>query len=524
MEQLLKKLKSNNTNALDFYIQGKKQRKPFSELYADVMKAATLLHQKGIGKNDRVGVLGNNTYEWILIDLACISLGAVSVAFHNNKFENELTVVKEKYDLRWLFLDDIYKEENYPEDITTLFSELGESVEKLEHYEEFFCPLDQKDMFTIYFTSGTTSFPKAMGMSLASCGDFISNGSQLVEFEDSDKVILFLPFSAILERIYIYTAILVGFDIVMVATENVMKSLRMDKPTIMLGIPYLFENIHKVFEDTLRESVVTRIVVNSFFKLRPVLPKSLDLFLQKKLFKKVHQFWGGKMRLMLTGAAPIRKETLQFYQNIGLTLLEAYGLSETGLIGLNTPKHNKIGSVGKAFPNKDVVIDDQGQICVKGDYLFSSGFKYLDASEDDLVKFRDDGFFETGDTGYFDDEGFLFINGRIKEMIVLSNGKKTHPHTIEEKLNASPQIKQSMVFGENKPYLTALIVTDCTDHSEIEEEIKRINKQLPNALYIKDFHITNVEFKKENGQLTEIMKLNRRKILETYKLELEELY
>ncbi|MBD0254135.1 MAG: AMP-binding protein [Cytophagales bacterium] len=527
-KQFFEKLKGNATHHLEFYKEGAKHKKSFGQMYADIVRTYGYLRKLGLKRRDRVGIMGENSYEWILLDLACFYGGYVSVAFHNNKFESEIDTIVDKYQLRVLFVN---KAPAGGDDNTFTFSQLEHYLKDFEGSdagpaEENRDLIGRDEIFTIYFTSGTTAFPKAMGMTMKSCANFIETGNKLIEMNARDKVILFLPFSAVLERIYVYASLMVGFDMILVPTENVMKSLKQDKPTVLLGVPYLFENVYRVFWQNVKGSLWKTLVVHAYFLLKKAIPAKVDQKIQAAIFGKIINFWGGKMRLMITGAAPINKKVLKFYNDIGIVLLEAYGLTETGLIGLNTPAQHKLGSVGKPFPNKEVRIEENGQIVVKGDYFFSSGYGYLDADASDRDKFRKDGFFETGDVGFIDKDGFLHITGRLKEMIVLSNGKKVHPHTIEEKINQSHLIRQSVVFGDQKPFLTAVVVkeTPGADEDTIRKEIKKLNEGLPDHLKIKDVVVSDQAFSRENRLLTDIMKLNRKEIHKTYERALNELY
>ena len=210
---------------------------------------------------------------------------------------------------------------------------------------------------------------------------------------------------------------------------------------------------------------------------------------------------------------------------MGIDIFQGYGMNEICILAKNYPNNNKLGSVGKLLPNKEVIFDTEGQILVKNHYEVNTQY-YKSTVKDDEETFANDGFVRTGDLGFMDNEGYLYITGRKKSLIVLSSGKKIVPQKIEDKLCQSQFIKHSIVCGTDHPYLIAIIQPVSTNITAMEliGDIEAINKKLNSEERIYDFHIVEQPFTTENGMLTSQFKLRRNKILEKYHDQIEILY
>ena len=522
---ILEKLKCNKKNGLVYYQKKEKITKLFPEVYNDILKVVDFLGKMGLKAGEKVGILGNNSYEWVLLDLACIVQGYQSVVFHTNGFESEFLNLFDHYGLKVLFIDaDFEKKFNEKNNVFPM-TFIAEQLNSTCIEQDRLCECKDEDRFTIVFTSGTTGLPKPIELKAEIVEDFIVNLQAMFEVSENDNITVFLPLSNILQRLYIYAAVLSGFNIVMTKPENIVRVLNNDKPTILVGIPYFFESMYNIFFEKIKSSRVSHTLFKTYSNLYHFLPKKINEQLQRKLFKEITDFWGGKMRIMVTGGASISQRVLEFYDIVGLHLYQVYGMNETGPISMNFPGENKIGSVGKPFPNKTVKVDDNGQILVNNKIKWASEYFGI-GQEENLLVFKKDGFIATGDIGYFDNEGFLHISGRVKEMIVLSNAKKVFPGIIESEFNNSKLIKQSAVFGDGKSYLVAVIVTDNKDISneQLSREIKNINKKIPQHAQVNGFTVVRDAFNLDNKMLTPSMKLNRSLIYKTYKKQIDELY
>lgn len=519
LQEIFSRLRGNRCNHLEFFSNGQKVTKSFDDVYRDVAKVASYLTSLQLTPGDKVGIWAENSYEWVLVDMACLATGCISVPFHEDFVVEQLVDYLAKYQVRLTFADH--------KNLAKLGSHQGVlPIEKVLRQEAGLNIGEQvgedsaERIFSIVFTSGTTSTPKPIALRHKSFDDFITNIQGMFEFRVDDKVIIILPLSHFGQRSYIYGAFLVGFDVVMSTPQNIFFALQSAAPTIVVGVPYFYENLFKVFQKKIRSDKYGRLLYPILQHLSDYLPVGLRQALQSRLFRDFHQFWGGRMRIMATGSAPISKQALQFYHASGLTLYEAYGTNETGLIALNHPGCLKIGSVGKPFPNKQVKIEGDGQIVVQGEFCWAK--EYYQTVNECSDNFRADGSIATGDIGFLDRKGFLHIKGRKKEMIVLCNGKKVHPNMLEAEINRCDLIKQSAVFGENMSSLCAILVKADSElaDEEVLQEMGKINKRLPEYARIVNHVLTSEAFTVQNCMLNSNMKLNRSAIYDRYQAQL----
>ena len=393
-ERILDALAENRTNQIEYYDRGECHRRAFSDVYRDTLAVAGYLRSIGVGRGDRVGIWFENDYAWITLDLACIATGAVSVPFHTDIRPFDVTGAITKFQLAALFAPGrLYIAGSGG--IRSLARPSLSDMAPMPLVDHDRGSWDRLSTFTILFTSGTTGFPKALGLRIKSMTDFLNTAASLFDFVTDDKVIVFMPLSHFGQRSYVFAAVMLGLDVVLVAPQDLFGALRRHRPTILIAVPFFFEGIYRVFKET-------------------GTPTQLQRFL------------GGRMRLMMTGSVPMRKDVLNFFEARGFVIYEGYGTTESGLISLNHPGAYRLGSVGRNFPNKEVRIGQGGEVLVRGEYCWAE--HYLDQpNEVDEEVFDPDGFIHTGDSGHFDEDGFLYLNGRIKDMIIFSNGKKGYP-------------------------------------------------------------------------------------------------
>jgi len=248
----------------------------------------------------------------------------------------------------------------------------------------------------------------------------------------------------------------------------------------------------------------------------------------KQIFSGVRDLFGGRLRLAVTGAAPVDPEILRFFDACGVLILEGYGATETSAVtALNTPDDFKFGTVGKAPEGVELKIaddrddDGRGEILVKGPHVFQGYHQRQEETEEDF----DGEWFKTGDLGTIDDDGFLTVSGRIKELIVTSSGKNITPTNIEEKLEQHDAVSRAVVYGDDKPYLVALIEADeGAGEDEVQKAVDAANEDFAKIEQVKKFHLLDRELSEEEGEITPTQKLKREAIAETWKDEIEALY
>jgi long-chain acyl-CoA synthetase len=525
LEQLYAALRNNTVNYLEFYGRGNEYlKKTYSEIYTDVLKVITMLKRCGLKPGDRIGILGANSYAYVLVDLAAVMGGYVSVPFPDRDFPERIGSLHVEYNLKLLFAESKYAGA-WPKDDVVDLEVLQEEMAGMPAEEgEEHIP-DDEDIFMVIFTSGTTGFPKGIEVRSKCLDEWIAVLLERFAFTATDKVLDFLPLSISNARLFIYAAILLPFNLTVTLSDQMMRVLQLAKPTILQGVPYLFETVYGNVMRAINASLARRAAFHTFRRMKKLLPAKLTSTLQSRMFGQALQFWGGHMRLLVTGSAPISTKVIALFEDMGLPIYESYGINEIGLVSINSPAQYKAGTVGKPFPTKEVVIGEGGEILIRSDYSWGTGY-LNDAAEADTGTFRSDGFVRTGDTGYLDRDGYLHIIGRIKEIMVLANGEKIHPNLIEERLKMSTSIKQAVAVGNDKPFITCVIVPSEQDIPEplIREALASANKQLPQAFHIRNYIIAREAFTTENGLMNATLKVNRNKVYEAYHKELNSLY
>lgn len=523
LEDILVRLENNTDNYLESFKKGVRLTKNYSEIYDDTLKLLSFLSTIKVKRGERIGILGSNSYEYIILDLACVLGGFISVPFHEKDFQNEVEDLCVRYDLSLIFLDDKYIKERMVNSIS--LNSLVKLINDCVPDKQLIKPINEDEVFTLIFTSGTTGFPKGIEVKACGASDFVKNLDGRFEFTKGDKFINFFPLSVFTSRLYIFGAILLRFNMVLSTPDILIESLMLSQPTILQGVPYLFETIYDSIYQGIKASFTKYVGFRIYLLMQFFLPIKVKKKIQNILFKEIYNLWGGKMRVMFTGSAPISKKVISFFNDVGMELYEAYGTNETGLVAINCAGAYKIGSVGKPFSNKEVLIDDNGEILVKGEFCWGTNYVCNSADTSGQV-FQKDGFIATGDQGYIDKDGFLYINGRIKDIIILSNGEKVHPSIIENGLKNSQYIKQVVAIGDNRPFITCIIVKseESITIEQLDKEISLFNKNIPSYLHVKSFVVADQPFTISNLLLNTNMKINRTLIEKTYKDRIEQLY
>ena len=459
--------------------------------------------------------------------MACLIGGWVLVSFHSKEFETVAERLLKQYDMKLVFTDEKYYKDR-PEYIK--LDQLLNIISNCDHKQisDNTFGFDDEDTFTIIYTSGTTGVPKALEINLQGVNNFINGFFEIFEFNSNDKVFIFLPLSVLTCRAYIYAAIMRGTNVLLANMDTFLLAMKIEKPTVLQGVPHLFETVYDTVNNMLMADPKKKGTLDIFLALnsRHLIPKALANKFQHKYLKPFLDFWGGNMRLMITGSASIGKKILYFYNNAGIPLFEAYGINEGGVLAINSPGNNRVGSVGKPFMGRSIKIAQDGEVLVKRDkYTFSNGYYDEELNKNNNV-FLDNGYIATGDIGYFDKDGFLYINGRKKEIITLSNGEKIMPAKLENKIKESPLIKQVCLYGNEKPFITGIITaSDKTITGEkLLDEIHKMCKEEKELSKIRAVIVTKEPFTVENKLINVNMKLARKEIYKYYHDELVEQY
>ena len=404
--------------------------------------------------------------------------------------------------------------------------------------------ISPEDPALLYMTSGATGEPK---MSLTSHRAALANMDMspiALPVGPEDSTVVFLPSAHIAQRI-VLELIPMRMGMPVWFSESLSRlpaELRNIRPTIFFAPPRVWERMYATIQNELRKrpalsrkifQVALGIGLKAFRrklegKPIPVGMKGAWKLADGVVFAKIRERLGGRIRIAASGAAPLGKELAEFFGAIGMPLIEGYGLTEAGVICFNPLERPKPGSIGKALPGVELRLAEDGELLVKTPCVFLGYYKDEAATRSVL---REDGWFLTGDLAEADPEGYWYITGRKKEVIVSSNGKKIYPARIETLFRTEPVVSQVVLIGDKRPYVTALLTVNAAElkngddpQKAVEEAVARVNRQLADFERIRRFRVLEGDFSIERGELTPTMKIRRSRVLENYKDLVSELY
>jgi len=558
----------------------------WNEYRDQVREIACGLRRLGIAKGDTVALFAETRAEFYLADIGTMTAGAVAAALYTSyPFPDQMRNLRtsdarlifaedaasmrrlleaagsEGLPLRWVLLTG---EPGAGEDALTLDGLRDEGrralLEDAEFFERMCAEIDPGDPAILYLTSGATGEPK---MGLTSHGALVSNidmGPQAFPLSPDDSTVAFLPSAHIAQRVVV-ELLPVREGAVVWFSEGLSKmasEFRKVRPTFFLAPPRVWERIYGsvTTEVKKRNAVAKRIFYTALglgFEVSrrrqqnqdaPLWMKRALALADRMVFAKIRARLGGRLKVAASGAAPLGRELADFYAAIGMPLSEGYGLTEGGVAALNPIGRAKPGSIGKALPGVEFRLADDGELLIKSPCLFLGYYKDPEATAAVLK----DGWLYTGDIAEIDNEGYVFITGRKKELIVSPNGKKIYPSRIEALFKAEPLISQVLLIGDRLPYLTALFTLNPAgaealegmkewngrDGAEVakappvvqtvQKAVSRANKQLADFEQIRKFRILEREFSIDTGELTPTMKVRRGRVLENFRATISEMY
>lgn len=468
-----------------------------TELYELSGRLAVQLAESGLRAGDRLGVLAGNCLEWVLLDLAALRLKLVVAGFEPEKFAADAGLV-ERYGLAVLFTDRPVS--GGQEAIRPITDVLG-LCDKAEGATPSPVRYRPDEACALKFTSGSSGEPKGLAASVGSIDSSISAVQQMFEHNSSDNLFLFLPLSLLQQRYWVYSALRFGHDVTVSTYQAAFPVLRVARPTVVMGVPGFFE--------TAMKHISSRAGRNS------------ELPFEQAVSRAATELFGDRIRYLWTGSAPARPEMLRFFAAAGVQIFEGYGLNETCIVAKNCPAAHRPGSVGRVLPGKTVLFDDDGVISVRSDYPVSTGYLY-GAPADSARVFAGDGLVRTGDLGYLDEDGFLYIRGRADDVIVLDNGRKIVVRPIEERLKASPAIEECVLFCPTQTQLVAVIspAAEPADEAAILQQVAASNAELAADEQVSRVVIATPRFSVDSGMLSGQFKPRRKQIFDRYRSEI----
>ena len=546
-----------------------------AELYRDVVGTAQALSAWGVGKGDRVAILSENRPEWPTADYASVAIGAVVVPVYPTLTPDQIAYILRDSGARVLFLSTIeqlrkfesIKEQTAVEKVVMMddvadanaipmrtLTETGPTARDAA-FDARARQIGPDDLATIIYTSGTTGVPKGAMLTHWNLVSNVLYSMREVPITDQDIYVSFLPLSHVTARHVDYSLFYRGVRIAYVAQfEKVMEALQEIRPTFFVGIPRVFEKVRAAVESKSQSGIKQKVYrwamevgrENRDTILNGGRPTSHAWKLANKLlYGKVRAALGGRVKVFISGGAPLGRELAEWYADIGIRIHEGYGLTETSpVLALNTPTDHRLGSVGKPLKNVEVRIADDGEILARGPSIFKGYWQRPDETANSFT----DGWFNTGDIGHLDADGYLFVTDRKKNLIKTSGGKFIAPQPIESVLKNHPLIGEAAVIGDRRKFPAVVIAPQfealqewCRENNVpfssreelvanpqiralYEKILAEVNANLAQFEKMKKFLLISDEFTIANGFLTPTMKLRRRALEDKYHREIDALY
>ena len=530
------------------------------------------LKQIGIKKNDKISIIADNSYKWCVIDLAIISIGAItvpgyttsnekeilyllshsesSIVFVNSKLLSTIEKILPKLNkIRHIICIDEVKKSKLSKSFYTLSNIIdkgSKNSSKSTFKEDILHKIKEDDVVSIIYTSGTSSNPKGVMLTHKSIISNILGANELVKEIDikDHKFLSIIPLSHAYEHTAgFFLPIFIGAEIYFNENrDQIVNDLLSVKPTLMTAVPRLYEVLYKKIDNQLStQSEFTQKLFAKTIELGTKKFKNIDLnyleilqdfLLDKLVRKKIQKKFGGNLKAFISGGAALNEKVGLFFQSLGINILQGYGQTECSpLISCNPISKIKINSVGPVIKGIEIKLSKENEILVKGNSLMKGYWKDKKNTDNTIIN----GWLHTGDLGSIDKDGYLKISGRINEMIVNSGGENIAPVPIENLLMSYDEIEQALVYGHNRPFLTSIIIPNeellisnlgnienlKTDFQNI---VNAVNKQLSQNKKIRKFILSDNLFSIENSQLTPTLKMKRHVIAASYKNQIDGLY
>jgi long-chain acyl-CoA synthetase len=551
------------------------------DFLTEVSALAKGLLAEGVKPGDRVALMSRTRYEWTLIDFAIWFAGAVTVPIYETSSAEQVQWILSDSGAKCAFLETSAHVATLAEvrdDLSTLdqvwnidagdldaVTAAGTGVTD-EELEERRTSATTDSLATIIYTSGTTGRPKGCELShlnfLSEVGNIVhargeEHGLSALFLEADASTLLFLPLAHVFARAIEVGCVMARGRVGHTAdVKNLIADLEQFRPTFILSVPRVFEKVYNSAEQR-AEAANKGKIFHSAADTAIAYSEALDdggpgLGLKAKhamfdrlVYAKLRAALGGQTSWSVSGGAPLGTRLGHFFRGIGLTIVEGYGLTETtAAVAVNRPDRNRIGTVGRPLPGVTIRIAEDGEIVVKGDVVFKRYYNNDAATAEAFT----DGWFRTGDIGELDDDGYLRITGRKKELIVTAGGKNVAPAVLEDRLRAHRLVSQCMVVGDAQPYIACLVTLDdealpawLATHgkagmslseaaqdadviAEIQLAVDDANKAVSKAEAIKRFKILAVDWTEESGALTPSLKLKRNVVMKEYAGEVDALY
>lgn len=551
------------------------QKVTAKEFEAEVRTTAKGLIASGIGQGDRVAIMARTRYEWTILDFAIWFAGGTTVPIYETSSAEQVDwIMSDSSSVAIIVETPAHKELVTPvlsakvknvwtmtENVLAQLAWAGKDVPDSE-VDARRNSLTPDSLATLIYTSGTTGKPKGVqlthGNFLAECGNVVAGASDLF-MKPNGSTLLFLPVAHVFGRMVQIGAVAAGLHLAHCSDPltRLLPDLASFKPTFVLAVPRIFEKVYNGAEakaDAAGKGAIFRKAADVAIAYSEALDtgkmsaglKFKHALFDKLVFSKIRHSLGGRVEAAISGGAPLGVRLGHFFRGAGVRVLEGYGLTETTAgATLNLTTAHKVGSVGRPIPGTTIKIAEDGEVLIKGGIVMRG---YWQNDEANREVFTEDGYFRSGDLGKLDEEGYLYIVGRKKELIVTSGGKNVAPAVLEDRLRAHPLVSQCMVVGDNQPYIAALVtidqealkiwisankkdgaslaelVNDPDLVSVIQTAVDEANKAVSRAESIRKFTILPVDFTIAGGHLTAKLSVKRHVVAKEFATEIAALF
>jgi long-chain acyl-CoA synthetase len=552
----------------------------YSEVADTVRKLSLGLIALGVEKGDVVSILANTRPEWTYFDFAALTAGAVVAPIYQTNSPDECRYVLEDSDAKIVVVEDEEQMEKVRavrdqcprleqvirmtgdsedaismQDLAARGSELSES-----DWERRWGAVTPEDTCTFIYTSGTTGPPKGCVISHGNYRAMLDMVNEVSVIEEEELTYLFLPLAHSFAVLIQFGSFDLGTTIAYWERDplKIAANLVEVRPTYFPSVPRIFEKIYTAATAKAESAggmgkLVFNWAIGVGKKVREqerqgrhpgALLRWQYAIADRQVLSKIRALFGGRLRLAVSGAAPINPEILRFFEAAGVLVLEGWGMTETSTAAtISTPDDYKIGTIGKPFPGCEVKVAEDGELLVRGPNIFQGYYKNPEATRETLV----DGWLHTGDLGEIDEDGFIKITGRKKDIIITAGGKNITPANLEAEIKQHPLVSQCVVIGDRRPYLVALVTLDAEEavsyakqhglpedsealasneevKAAIDAHVEQVNKKFARVEQVKKIHILPHDLSQARGELTPTLKVKRAAVATQYEREIEQLY
>ena len=554
--------------------------KSYTEVGEIVMGLSLGLMDLGIEKGDKVSILANTRPEWTYFDFAALTAGATVVPIYQTNSPDECQYVLENSDAKAVIVEDAEQlakvrevRDRCPalEHVVLMTGEADDAISAAEvaergasheaaEWEERWSSVTPDDICTFIYTSGTTGPPKGCVISHGNYRSMLDMVLDVGALGDDELTYLYLPLAHSFALLIQFGTVALGATTAYWQRDplKIMADLAEVKPTYFPSVPRIFEKIYTAATAAAEKAggmkkAVFNWAVGVGRRMRETerAGREPGFFLRrqyeiadKQVLSKVRNLFGGRIKLAVSGAAPINPEILRFFDAAGVLIVEGWGMTETSTAAtIATAEDFKFGTVGRPFPGCEIKIAEDGEILVKGPNIFQGYYKNPEATAETLV----DGWLHTGDIGEIDSEGYIKITGRKKDIIITAGGKNITPANLEAEIKQHPLVSQCVVIGDRRPYLVALVTLDpeeaaafAKEHglpadpealasndqirAALEAHLEKVNSKFARVEQVKKIEILPHDLSQEGGELTPTMKVKRNIVTDKYAGEIDALY